>query len=49
MTIELARFTIYEGAEAQLLSERPAMIEALRGRFPGCLAAWPPAPSQEQP
>lgn len=40
MVIELARFTIHEGAEDKLLAERPAMIEALRRRFPACLAAF---------
>lgn len=40
MTIELARFRIHEGAEAQLLAERPAMVDGLRRRFPGCLAAY---------
>jgi len=39
-TIELARFKIHEGAEAQLLAERPAMVQALRQRFPGCMAAY---------
>lgn len=38
--IELARFTIHDGAEEQLLAERPAMIDALRRRFPACLAAY---------
>lgn len=40
MTIELARFTIHPDAEPQLLAERPAMVEALHRRFPGCLAAY---------
>ncbi|MGP4111063.1 antibiotic biosynthesis monooxygenase [Streptomyces sp. 4N509B] len=40
MAIELARFRIHEGAEARLLAERPAMVAALRERFPGCLAAY---------
>lgn len=40
MTIELARFTIHPGAEPQLLAERPAMLDALRRRFSGCLAAY---------
>lgn len=38
--LELARFTIHPGAEDKLLAERPAMIDALRRRFPGCLAAF---------
>lgn len=40
MVIELARFTINPGAEDTLLAERPAMITALRQRFPACLAAF---------
>ena len=40
MTIELARFTVHHGAEEALRAERPAMVRALRGRFPGCLAAY---------
>jgi hypothetical protein len=40
MVIELARFTIHEGAEDKLLAERPAVIDALRRRFPACLAAF---------
>jgi Antibiotic biosynthesis monooxygenase len=40
MAIELARFTIRDGAEDALLAERPAMITALRQRFPACLAAF---------
>ncbi|OLF12549.1 hypothetical protein BU204_29020 [Actinophytocola xanthii] len=40
MVIELARFTVHPGAEEKLLAERPAMIEALRRRFPACLAAF---------
>lgn len=40
MVIELAHFTIHEGAEEKLLAERPAMIDALRRRFPACLAAF---------
>jgi len=40
MTIELARFKIHDGAEAQLVAERPAMVQALRQRFPGCMAAY---------
>ncbi|MEV8440871.1 hypothetical protein AB0425_26135 [Actinosynnema sp. NPDC051121] len=39
-TIELARFRIREGAEGPLLAERPAMVAALRRRFPACLAAY---------
>jgi hypothetical protein len=37
---ELAAFTVRDGAEAAMLAERPAMIEALRQAFPGLLAAW---------
>lgn len=40
MAIELARFTVREGAEELLLAERPAMVAALRERFPACLAAF---------
>src|SRR5689334_21471734 len=40
MAIELARFTIHEDAEDKLLTERPATIDALRRRFPACLAAF---------
>jgi hypothetical protein len=40
MVIELAGFTIHPDAEATLLAERPAMITALRQRFPACLAAF---------
>lgn len=36
--MELARFRIHEGAGAGLVAERPAMVEALRRRFP--LAAY---------
>jgi hypothetical protein len=38
--IELVHFRIHEGAEETMLAERPGMINALRGRFPGCLAAY---------
>jgi hypothetical protein len=37
---ELAAFTVREGAEAAMLAERPAMVDALRNVFPGLLAAW---------
>jgi hypothetical protein len=40
MTIELASFTIHDGVEHTFLAERPAMIAALKQRFPGCLAAF---------
>jgi hypothetical protein len=33
--LELAAFTLRDGAEAAMLAERPAMIEALRRAFPG--------------
>jgi quinol monooxygenase YgiN len=39
-TLELARFTVRPGAEQALLAGRPAMVAALRARFPGCLAAY---------
>jgi hypothetical protein len=37
---DLAAFTICDGAEAAMLAERPAMINALRRVFPGLLFAW---------
>src|SRR5262245_49910694 len=40
MAMELARFTVLDGSEGQLLAERPAMVEALHQRFPGCMAAY---------
>lgn len=40
MVLELARFTVHDGAEETLLAERPMMVDALRRRFPACLAAF---------
>lgn len=40
MVIELAAFRVVAGAEERLVAERPAMLAALRSRFPGCLAAY---------
>jgi quinol monooxygenase YgiN len=40
MVMELARFTVKPGEDDILLAERPAMVAALRTRFPGCLAAF---------
>ena len=40
MVMEFARFTVHKGAEAQMVADRPAMLAALRARFPGCLAAY---------
>jgi antibiotic biosynthesis monooxygenase len=40
MVIELATFTIRDGAEERLVAERPAMLAALRDRFPGVLSAY---------
>jgi hypothetical protein len=40
MTVEFARFTVRPGAEARLVADRPAMLTALRARFPACLAAY---------
>ena len=40
MTIQLARFTVYDDAVAALMAGRPAMVRALGGRFPGCPAAY---------
>ncbi|WP_328617722.1 hypothetical protein OHS18_17250 [Amycolatopsis sp. NBC_00355] len=39
-TMEPARFTIHDGAEAALPAERPATVVALRRRLPGGLAAY---------
>jgi hypothetical protein len=39
MPMELARFRIHDGP-GRLVAARPAMVEALRRRFPGCLAAY---------
>jgi hypothetical protein len=39
-TFELATFTVREGEEASLVSERPEMISALDRAFPGLLGAW---------
>lgn len=40
LTLELAAFTVSEGAEPALLEERPGMLAALREAFPAALAAW---------
>jgi hypothetical protein len=40
LTLELAAFTVREGAEPALLAERPEMLAALRRAFPAALAAW---------
>ena len=40
LAIELAAFTVREGAEPALLAERPAMVAALWQAFPAALAAW---------
>ncbi len=40
MVMEFARFTVRDGAEAQLLADRPAMLAALRAHFPACQAAY---------
>ena len=40
LTLELARFRAPEAAVGKLLEERPAMVSALRARFPACLAAY---------
>jgi len=39
-TIELARFRSEDAAVDRLVAGRPAMVEAMRRRFPGCLAAY---------
>ena len=38
--LELARVRIADGAEPDFLAERPAMLAALRDRFPGVRAAY---------
>jgi hypothetical protein len=38
--MEFAGFTVHEGAKAQMIADRPAMLAALRARFPACLAAY---------
>jgi hypothetical protein len=40
ISIELASFTVNEDAVDQLVADRPAMVAALRQRFPGCLGAY---------
>ncbi|HKS47661.1 MAG TPA: hypothetical protein VJT49_21630 [Amycolatopsis sp.] len=40
MVIEFARFAIHEGAEDVFRAERPAMVAAMRRRFPAGLAAF---------
>lgn len=40
LTMELAAFTVREGAESALLAERADMVAALRCAFPAALAAW---------
>jgi hypothetical protein len=40
LTLELAAFTVRDGAELALLAERPEMLAALRQAFPAALAAW---------
>jgi hypothetical protein len=40
LTLELAAFTVREGAERALLAERSEMLAALRQAFPAALAAW---------
>lgn len=38
--LELARFRVVAGAEDALLAERAGVVEAMRNRFPGLLAAY---------
>ena len=38
--LELARVRVKDGAEADFLAERPAMLAALRERFPGVRDAY---------
>ncbi|WP_433307423.1 antibiotic biosynthesis monooxygenase [Actinoplanes sp. CA-030573] len=40
MTVEFARFTVRPGAEDRMIADRPAMLAALRARFPACEAAY---------
>jgi hypothetical protein len=40
LTFELAPFTVRAGEEASFVAERPQMIAALGGAFPGVLGAW---------
>jgi hypothetical protein len=40
LAIELATFSVPAELEEQLVSERPAMIAALKRRFPACQAAF---------
>jgi hypothetical protein len=40
LALELAAFTVSEGAEPELLAERPEMLAALRQAFPAALASW---------
>jgi hypothetical protein len=40
LSLEIAAFTVGPGDEEALLRERPAMVTALQGAFPGALAAW---------
>lgn len=39
-TFEIASFTVHEGQEQDLLSERPAVLAALIRAFPGLESAW---------
>ena len=40
LTFEFASFTVRDGDEEALISERPMMIAALKERFPAFIAAW---------
>src|ERR1043165_2337612 len=40
LMFELATFTVKEGKEDALLTERPEMMTALQRAFPGVLGAW---------
>ena len=40
LAIELASFSVAPESEEALVADRPAMIAALKRRFPACLAAF---------
>jgi hypothetical protein len=40
LTLELAAFTVRDGADQALSAERLAMLSALRRTLPGVVAAW---------
>jgi hypothetical protein len=40
MIVEIARFRVPEDAEQEMLAERPAMVEAMRRRYPSYRDAY---------